>query len=168
MSTPRITLVEPDPADFDDYHPPSEVASAHDVYLSSWPGVDAMRADGWEIERGGPTPRVVMALDQDHRACVGGPVYCRKTPPDRAGLVRGDDADGEAVRVASATFVAIEDDLADRRAMVEYGPITPIRFGRDGGVIEIRRVKAGRYRERLPTNRQRKRARCQENRRNRR
>lgn len=132
-------------------------------------GVQAMLEDGWVIvERGDRIgdmvktdarpagPPIIVPVEGD----VCGGVYMRTGPPGdlRIGHTLGHDAGGEAVLCPRLEWV-------DKLARPGMGWVSERAVPGSTVRISAARIDSGRYAERLPTNRQRKRARCKARRR---
>lgn len=135
--------------------------------------------DGWQMRHASTWKRPSVVEWEGGPIVIGRHPFCRlrvsEDFPDPSGLGnwRGDDDGGTAkemthVKVTAGTFVCGSATGGSWR--VTLSPVGPIRWGdewhrHDGGVILASRVDSGRYSDRLPTNRKRKRERAKARRR---
>jgi hypothetical protein len=138
----------------------------------------AMRDDGWRL-RHATTWNGTAIVDCETMMTVGAHPFVRvrvsESHPDRGGLGgwRCDDDGGTAVESTHVRVERVEvqgDTLGETKVRAWLGPAGPVYredawLRPDGGRIRDARVRSGRYADRLPTNRKRKRERCKARRR---
>jgi hypothetical protein len=142
-------------------------------------GVDAMIADGWSLQHAS-TWRGSVVVDCETPMVAGAHPFTRTRVteehggPSSLGNWRRDDDHGSACEVKDLRVERFEMAGSTASGRSEYrawlAPVGPVvreaRWVRaDGGSILARRVASGRYADRLPTNRRRKRERAKERRR---
>lgn len=137
-------------------------------------GVDEMLADGWSLQHAWRGPVVVGC---ETPMIVGAHPFTRTRVTEEHGSLgswRRDDDHGSACEVKDLRVERFERADSTASGRPEYrawlAPVGPVvreaRWVRaDGGSILARRVASGRYADRLPTNRKRKRERAKERRR---
>jgi len=176
-----MDMPKPDPIDFVigqrcggfDVRPPMRIVTVIDMPMPRAPGVDAMLADGWvwtgwrfardQTPRKCLGPSIVVRVE-DSPGLATEAVFIRTNPVGDLGTYRHDDDGGNAVEVPGMRWVdTFRDRGGERRALIAREET--IATGRYAGHINDRPVLAGRYADRLPTNRRRKRERCKARRR---
>lgn len=150
--------------------PAARVIRMLEPEMPTGPAVDAMLADGWHWT-GHDFARTEVVLvwrrdtvvSTDGDVSPGTPVFVRVGPRDHPGLGkhRADDAGGDAVQVEGWRFA---ETLRPGRAVTEVQAETT-RTVSGSARISVARVRSGRYADRLPTNRRRKRERTKARRR---
>ncbi len=165
--------------------PLDRIITVTSIPMPKAPGVQAMLKDGWvwtgwRFARD-PNPSEewtgVVVVGVEDWSSTGDSVFVRTGPEGHPGIgqYRRDDADGDAVLVPGLRWIEFWKAGAGARHhglepddwLAKVGALTTVRPGRYAGFLSDRRVVAGRYAERLPTNRGRKRARAKARRRDR-